>query len=458
MWGYPMTVLYSVLPFVGMLVALIVIHELGHYFTAKAFGVKVLEAGLGYPPRAWGFTWRGTLYSVNWLPLGGFVRLLGEEDPSDPESLAAQPAWKRLIVLAAGSGMNLLLPVLLFAVAFMIPRDVPIGLAQVGAVMPGSPAAEAGLQPGDVIQELNGETVRNTGDAGRIIRLNQGETVDFKIKRNDPEQGTIVLDVPVYARWDAPTIKHIVQPGEDVDSVADLLGVSPDLVRSAAGIETLPEEGTELIIETPDGPLTYEVRRGDTVSTITRRLDVDAEAVRAAAGLPDPDVLEAGEEIAIGQGPTGIQIASLYAFTEEESFPPWTALRKGWTSTWEALILARNQLLAFLHGGSGPDVAGPVGIAQATGQVVEQSGWQTLLDFAALLSINLAIINMLPLPMLDGGRIAFVLLEVVRGGRRIAPEKEAIVHLVGLALIITMAVVVTYFDIIRIIGGGSLFE
>ena len=95
---------------------------------------------------------------------------------------------------------------------------------------------------------------------------------------------------------------------------------------------------------------------------------------------------------------------------------------------------------------------------QATGEVVKESGWQTLLDFAALLSINLAIINVLPLPMLDGGRMAFVILEVICGGRRIAPEKEAIVHLVGLALIITMAVVVTYFDILRIIGGGSLFE
>src|SRR5438552_2426339 len=94
-----MTVLYSVLPFLGMLVALIVAHELGHYFTAKLFRVKVLEAGLGYPPRIWRFEWRGTIYSINWLPLGGFVRLLGEEDPSDPESLAAQPAWKRLIVL-----------------------------------------------------------------------------------------------------------------------------------------------------------------------------------------------------------------------------------------------------------------------------------------------------------------------------------------------------------------------
>src|SRR3970040_1031760 len=121
------TVLYSILPFVGMLVALIVVHELGHYITAKIFGVKVLEAGIGYPPRAWGFTWRGTIYSINWLPLGGFVRLLGEKDPSAPQSLAAQPAWKRLIVLVSGSGMNFILPIILFAIAFMLPRQVAVG-------------------------------------------------------------------------------------------------------------------------------------------------------------------------------------------------------------------------------------------------------------------------------------------------------------------------------------------
>src|SRR3989337_2448059 len=109
------TVLYSILPFVGMLVALIVVHELGHYITAKIFGIKVLEAGLGYPPGAWGFTWRDTIYSINWLPLGGFVRLLGEEDPRHPQSLAAKPRWVRLLVLASGSGMHFLLPIVLFA-------------------------------------------------------------------------------------------------------------------------------------------------------------------------------------------------------------------------------------------------------------------------------------------------------------------------------------------------------
>ena len=357
--------LRSILPFFGMLVGLIVIHELGHFFTAKIFKVKVLEAGLGYPPRVWGFTWHGTIYSINLLPLGGFVRLLGEEDPSDPESLAAQPAWKRLIVLASGSGMNFLLPIALFAIAFMIPHQVGVGPALIDKVEAGSPAAAAGLQPGDRILALNGESVKNVQEVGRLIRLNQGETIDFKVQREVFGGGSEVVEKPVEARWDPPS----------------------------------------------------------------------------------------------DQGPTGIKIGNLYPqFHDSESSSVWKAIPKGWTATLESLILARNQVISFVKGGSGPDVAGPVGIAQATGDVIEQAGWQTLLDFAALLSINLAIINILPLPMLDGGRIAFVLLEVARRGKRIAPEKEAIVHLVGLALMITLAVVVTYFDVIRIIRGGSLFE
>ncbi len=355
----------AILPFLGILVVLIVIHELGHYITAKLCGVKVLEAGLGYPPPLWGFTWRDTIYSINWIPLGGFVRLLGEEDPGDPRSLAAQPRWKRLLVLASGSGMNFLLPILLFAIAFMIPRAVAVGPAAIDKVEPGSPAAEAGLLPGDLIRELNGEHIKNTQEAGRLIRLNLGEAITFTVERDVFGGGSETLDLPVHARWAPPS----------------------------------------------------------------------------------------------NQGPTGIRISNLYPqFSEKESFPPWEAIPKGWTATLDSLILARNELISLVKGGSGPDVAGPVGIAQATGEVVKQSGWQTLLDFAALLSINLAIINILPLPMLDGGRIAFVLLEVVRRGKRIAPEKEALVHLVGLALIITLAVVITYFDVIRLIRGESLFR
>ena len=353
-------ILYTILPFAGVLVVLIVAHELGHFITAKLTGVKVLEAGLGYPPRIWGFTWRDTIYSINWLPLGGFVRLLGEEDPSDSGSLAAKPRWVRLLVLASGSGMNFILPILLFAIAFMIPRDVNVGLTQITDVVPDAPAQEAGLQSGDVIFEINDEEVRNIREVSLAIRLNLGETIDFTVKHPDG----VVETIPVHARWSPPQ----------------------------------------------------------------------------------------------GQGPTGIMIGNMYPFTEKESFPPWQAIPKGWTATLDSLILARNEVISWFKGSSGPDVAGPVGIAQATGEVVEQAGWQVLFDFAALLSINLAIINILPLPMLDGGRIAFVLLEIARRGKRIAPEKEALVHLVGLALIITLAVAITYFDVLRIIRGESLFR
>lgn len=355
---------YTILPFVGIIVALIVVHELGHFFTAKLTGVKVLEAGLGFPPRLWGFTWHGTIYSINWLPLGGFVRLLGEEDPSDPDSLAAKPRWVRLLVLFAGSGMNFLLPILLFAIAFMIPRDVNVGLVQITDVEEGAPAAEAGLLPGDIIFEIDGKEVRNIQEVSRAIRLNLGSTIDFVVKRPGDVGGGEFLTIPVDARWSPPE----------------------------------------------------------------------------------------------GQGPTGIQITSLYNFTERESYAPWSAFPKGVTAYIDTLLLFRNEIEGAIRGGSGPEFAGPVGIAQVTGEVVEQSGFQALLEFAAILSFNLGVINILPLPMLDGGRIVFVLLEILRRGRRISPEKEAIVHLVGLALIITLAVVITYLDVARIIRGESLFR
>ncbi len=446
------------LPFFGMLVFLIVIHELGHYFTAKWFGIKVLEAGLGYPPKIWGFYWKDTLYSINWLPLGGFVRLLGEEDPEDPQSLAAQTAWKRIIVLASGSFMNLMLPVVLFAIMFMIPRDVATGPAAIGIVMPESPAAAAGLEQGDIVVSIDGESIKNTAELAREIRLRQGQTIEFLVKRNDPIEGHQEKVIPVKSRWDPEDTVHIVQPEETSTSIARDLGLPLEMVLVAAEIDFTLEEGQELSIPTDDGTVSYTVNETDSVASIAQRFDVERAVVREAAGLPDPDVIEPGTELRFSQGPTGITITNVYNFTESESFPIWEAVPKGWEATWESLVLARNQVIALFNGGAGPGVAGPVGIAQATGQVVEEAGWQPLLEFAALLSINLAIVNMLPLPMLDGGRIAFVLLEVARRGKRVAPEKEAIVHLVGLALIITMALVVTYFDVARIIAGGSLFE
>jgi len=470
-----MQILQSVLPFVAILVALVVIHELGHYFTAKMFGIKVLEAGIGYPPRAFGFTWRGTLYSVNWLPLGGFVRLLGEEDPKDPESLAAQAAWKRLIVLGAGSTMNFLLPIVLFAIAFMITRDVNVGLTQITSVVQSAPASQAeplvvpdgldadqlvGLQEGDIITHVNGKEVRNPSEVGREIRLNLGEVLTMTVRRTLVDGDTTFLDYRVESRWAAPAIKHTVAEGDTVSSVASDLGVPFGAVQAAADIDVRLDEGQELVLTNSEGEtITYVVQEDDFVVLVAQRLGVTRADVRDAAGLPDPNELTVGEELSLAQGPTGITIATWNpAFTESESFPVWTAVAKGTEEYLDVLVLFRNEIFSWVKGGRSPQFTGPVGIAQATGEVIDDNGWLALLELAALLSFNLGVINILPLPMLDGGRMAFVVLEVLRRGRRVAPEKEAIVHLVGLVLILAMAAFITVIDIQRLIGGESLFR
>ncbi|MHB8573703.1 MAG: M50 family metallopeptidase [Dehalococcoidia bacterium] len=378
------SLLTSVVPFVLILVSLVVIHELGHFITAKLAGIKVLEFGIGYPPKLWGKRIGETEYTINALPMGGFVRMLGETDAReadtggdgkrvgigvmntaaqvktdeiDPRAFAAKPAHIRIIVLAAGVVMNALLPILLFSANFMIPQTVDIGQAQISHVSPNTPAAAAGLQANDIIRKVDGRKIQNVSDVRHNIDLHQGTTMTWQIKR-----GRTLMDVQVYARWAVPT-----------------------------------------------------------------EIETDGTKVR--------------------QGPTGIKVAALNNFTEKQSHP-----------IWDSLILVKNQVISWFASKTAPAVAGPVGIAQVTGQAVKSAGWLVLIQLAAFLSINLAVVNVLPLPMLDGGRILFVLIELARRGKRIAPEKEALVHLLGFALLLSFVVIISYFDIARIVHGESLIK
>jgi regulator of sigma E protease len=384
----------SVVPFVGLLVALVVAHELGHFVVAKLAGVKVLEFGLGFPPKLWGKKFGETEYTINALPLGGFVRLLGETDAEEadptedgaapapmmdtraaaksgainPRALAAKPRWIRILVLSAGVFVNALLPVAFFSVDYMIPQHLPDNKAVIARVSAGTPAEKAGLKPKDLILTIDGHTIHNTDDVSRYITLYQGTTMHWQVRRAGQ-----VVDVYPYARWAVPT-------------------------------------------------------------------EVEADGTK------------------VRQGPTGIVIDPLSTFpqTYTQQYAPWEAVPRGAQETWDTLVIFRNQIVSWVQSRTAPQVAGPVGIAQATGQVVQQSGWEALLRLAALLSLNLAIVNILPLPMLDGGRVLFVLIEIARGGKRIAPEKEALVHLVGFALMMSFVVFISYIDIARIVSGGSL--
>ena len=469
---------HTLAPFLGILVVLVVVHEAGHFFTAKMFGVKVLEFGVGYPPRI--FTWKKgeTEYTINLLPLGGFVRLQDEESPGeetaddedagnadqqaarhDPRSFYNQPPWKRLVIMGAGAFMNFILAIALFSSAQLIPREVSVGNAVIAQVVPGSPADRAGLQTGDIIESIGGRAIESVPDASYNIRLRMGENTEMVLRRTDPVTREVsVIRTRLTPRWAPPPYEYVVQPGDTVDSISQTTTFDRDAVRQAAGVEFQIPAGKTLSFGTGEAAVHYETIEGDTVAFVATLLRQPDEAVAAAAGLPTEVPLEPGESLFFTQGPTGIRIGAQYPYTEMRSEDFLGAVAKGWRNTWDSIKLARNGIYAWIKGGETAPVTGPVGIAQATGEIVDQAGWKSLIETAALLSMNLAVLNILPLPFVDGGKMAFVLVEIARRGKRVAPNKEAMVHIVGMAGLLMLVVVLTYFDIVRIVKGDELLR
>lgn len=184
----------------AVLSVLILAHELGHYLTAKAAKVKVEEFGLGFPPRLLSKKWGETRYSLNAILFGGFTRLSGEEDPTVPRSLASKSAGTRTLILGAGSLMNLMLAVIIFSITFMIPRDVMMGQVLVEAVAPASPAAAAGIRPGDIILSADEETVNNNSELSRYVQFNLGKEITLLIQHEDATTEYI----KVVPRWEPP--------------------------------------------------------------------------------------------------------------------------------------------------------------------------------------------------------------------------------------------------------------
>ena len=458
----PDVLTHSILPFIGILLLLLVVHEAGHYITAKLFGVKVLEAGIGLPPRIWGFRWRETDYTINAIPFGAFVRMLGEEDPSDPRSLAAQVKWKRTIIIGAGVVMNLALAIFLFTVSLMIPHRVSIAGAAISSVIPDSPAAQADLRDGDQILEVNGRKVENTSDASYLLKLYQGSNIDLLGKRVDAREGAQNITKSVYSRWDPGT--YVDKCGVEQSQGPVGISIGPahtQPISSTAADRALAQEQatkayTSYQKQLPPGAPASCTDGGDfgfRALTAAQCSDLDPQSQAEAKALRDSVFPNSASPCYEYRAPAAYDIPS-----ETRTEGPLTALRHGTRMSFESLILTRNQLWSLARGFGGSPITGPVGIAQATGEVVDQAGWQYLIQFAALISMSLALLNALPIPMVDGGRLLFIAIEALRGGRRVAPEKEALVHLIGFAAMIMLALVISFFDVMRIINGDSLLR
>ena len=429
--------MFTVAVFLAVLVALVVVHEFGHFITAKLSRVTVLEFGVGFPPRLFGVRWGGTLYSLNLLPLGGFVRLAGESDPNEPGSLASRSPLTRLVILAAGSGMNVLLPLVLFAVFFMVPQQVVATDVVILDVAPNSPGERAAVQPGDVIRTVDGQDVANSAELRAAILLRLGADSRWVLQRADR-----LLEVRLTPRVSPPEGQGAagVAVADARVSVASLGGAPPadragllpgDLLVVVGGSRVLSAESVSQAIArvqdlTPGEPAPVQVLR-------------DGALVELAL----PPALLAADRVELAVRPE-----------ERRSEPLWQAVSSSVRQTGQTLVLFKNEVSRWI-GGSRPQLAGPIGIAQITGDAA-RGGVSPLLFWTALLSLNLAIINLLPIPMLDGGRILFVLLELVRGGRRISAERERLVHLIGFVALMGLIVAVSLNDISRLIGGDNL--
>ena len=375
----------TILLFIFILGALVIIHEFGHFVLARLFGMRVHEFGIGFPPRAKVMRDRGeTIYTLNWLPIGGFVRLEGEDgDSDDPRSFAVARLWKQLVVLVAGVAMNLVLAFVIFTgIAWLASPFVGV---RFWTVDPGSPAAVAGLQPGDAIVSVNGQRYEIFGSQTVLdaIRAEAGRTVTLGILRDGSR-----IEVPV-----------AIRSSDQIDATNGALGISG---------RTKPFE------EAYFGEYT---------------------------GRP------LGDAIALGVDQTGRAFGMIL---------------DGLGKLVSSVVTNPTQA---------PPVSGPIGIASIVGQVFWQAGPIMTLYLAALLSANLALVNVLPFPPLDGGRMLVLIIKAVmsrgrRGLRRVgvnvggptaetAVTAERMAYLVGFVFLFAFLIWISVFDIARFGSGGT---
>lgn len=339
----------SFLRFLFLLSVLIFVHEGGHFLIARLFGVAVEEFGFGIPPRVWGKKIGGTVYSLNLLPIGGFVRLKGEEGETlgfgGAGSFAVQSKLKRAGIVAAGALGNLFLAWIAFSLLWGIGKTVPAGKVLVNEVTPGSPAYSAGISGGDYIVSFNSEPV-----------------------------------------------------------------------------------------ETAEGLLSLTQKNLDRLVTLGFEREGSTSAVSVVPRSTPPE----------GEGPLGIGITTA---VKEEKAPFWQAPWFGLQETFRTLSLMLEGLgktVVSLFRGEEVMVGGPVAIYAFSRIYAE--GFKPFVDFMALLSLNLVVINLLPIPALDGGRLLFIGIEALRR-KKLSPRTEAAINSVGLALLLVLIALLSIRDI-----------
>ena len=432
---------------IPILAVLILVHEIGHFVAARMIGVKVEEFGIGIPPRIKGWRHKGVLWSLNWIPFGGFVKVLGEDGKdADPESINAKSPAKRAFFLVAGSVMN-------FALAFVLMILV-VGFqgtsrsnVYIASVVPGSPAETAGWETGDRIVEVAGVPVESSTDVGERAREFSGNPMSVVVERNGAR-----LETSVVPRTNPPAGEGPTGVGITDAPISDA-GVNAITAGSAAARAGLLPGDQIISVGSAhvDDPYALQFALMSASGT-TAPIEIARDGEQLIVPLSVPDLDPEGDLL----GQLGLDLAIEPRF---DRVPLASVIPVGVGQAWEQSGQMLSGIRDLVTGRAPLDqIAGPLGMGQITSEIVSASPlplWVTLAQLAILLSLNLAVLNLLPLPALDGGRLLFVIVEVLRGGKKLAPEREGIVHVAGLILLLGFMVIVLVLDALRIYEGRS---
>jgi regulator of sigma E protease len=460
---------YTVVVSVIALGMLIFIHELGHFLVAKATGVGVERFSLGFGPRLASFRRGETEYCLSAVPLGGYVKMVGEEAHGEeaihPEtvtsrapqldlakSFALKPLWMRSLIVFAGPGMNFVLAAVIFTAIFATV-GVPVFPTTVGRVLPDSPAAQAGLQPGDEVVAVDGRPIRHWGQLDEQVAHSDGRPLTLTVAR-----GGVRRDVTVTPRR-MPSRTPFGEPSEvwglgTGPYLAPVVGeVRPGMPAAEAGLRPRDrvvaldgqpirtwDEMAEIISKRAGEPVMLTIERDG------QRLDVPL----TPRAVTERDPL--GNEVKVAR--IGIGQSSPQTYLRLD---PAAAVARGIQRTWDVTVLTLVSFWKLVTGIiPASNIGGPLQIGMAAGQAA-QEGLVPYAFLVAVISINLAILNLLPVPMLDGGHLLFFAIEGVLG-RALSVRKREIAQQIGLALLLLLMVFALGNDILRLPIVGKLLK
>lgn len=432
------------------LAVLIFVHELGHFLIARKCGVVVEKFSLGFGPKLAGFKQGGTEYLIAAIPLGGYVKMKGE-DPGEEladttGSFSHANVYHRLAIAFGGPLFNILFAILIYVIVYM--NGVPALGTTVGMVRDDSPALAAGLETGDRIVEVNGETIRFWDQLLEIVHDAPGQPMQFVIEKN----GKRLVEKSI-----TPVSEEITNLWGEKESVG-LIGITP-LVRRIANIE----EGSpadqaglkkgDLLLEIDNTPIrgwqdlktAAMDKPGETLNVTVRRDDGLTYDLKLT---PKPEKIkdETGKEVTIGTLGLGLS-----GEMELEQYGLFGSMWRSVEETWKLTHLIAVSVKKMIFGSvSAENIGGPIMIFQFYGQQAEQ-GFNQVIRLTALLSINLGLINLFPIPILDGGHILFFLIEIIKG-KPVSERSRERAAQVGLFMILGLMVFAFYNDIMRIMN------